>query len=87
MQHALIDLFLPVAVIINGCITGHIFGAMLGQLLAKVVTCVMGFDVKFIRADGSVSSIEHFRGYEAWVAMGDFEMLRRHARDNQAPGR
>lgn len=87
MQHALIDLFLLVAVIVNGCITGWIFGRLLGYTIGKMLACALGFDIKFIREDGTISSVEHVRWYEAWTALADVEALRRYQRDNQAPGR
>ena len=83
----MIDLFLTVAIVINCAIMGHIFGSIIGQLLAKLVACAAGFEIKFVNHNTGVTHTEHFRWKEAWTALGDLERIRRYHRDNQAPGR
>ena len=83
----MIDLFLLVCVIANGCIIGHIAGAKLGEFLAKVVVCFIGVQVKISSEKTGRTELMTFKGREAWTVQSDFERIRRYARDNQAAGR
>ena len=83
----MIDLFLLLAVTINGICMGRIIGVLTGQLLGKLINCAIGFHIDFINRDTGVTHTEYFRWKEAWTALSDIERLKRYHRDNQAPGR
>ncbi len=83
----MINLLLLAYFIAVSCIIGHIVGAMVGQLLAKIVTCFVGIEVRLTNGKTGASEIIKFKGYEAWEVQNDFERIRRHHRDTQAAGR
>lgn len=72
----LIEVALTLAAAVSMCIVGHIAGSQLGTFIGKLYVCVVGFEIEFIDKAGN-STVMNFRGWDAWTAQNDIELLKR----------